>query len=493
MRRKIPLLIDNTFATPYLSKPIELGADIVMHSVTKWIGGHGIAIGGVIVDGGRFDWRGLRQIPDADRALCRLSRHRLRRSIRAGRLHHAGARRGPARFRRLPLADQRLPPAAGRRDAGVRMERHMENTHAVLAFLGQERRRRVGAASFAGEPPRLMRSPKSCCRRAPARSSASASRAAAPPGSKFIEALRLASHLANVGDAKTLVIHPASTTHQQMDAAQLKARRRRRGTGPPLGRHRGRERHHRRSRPGAARLAEGLTMHLTVNGNDTFVATGGRRSMPRCLRLCSARRRASTTRCGRCSAAGSRITALRCWRPTCPATAARPARRSRPSPPWPTGPRRCSMPPAPRRPADRPFHGLADRARGRGAAPGTRRRPRPGRHRGRHDRSAPTCSTAAEPTITAAIDMVSIWGRAFRRPRRLARAGAVDARRRQRVLQHARPGVLFSDLAACNSYQNALAAAAQVALPTTVILGERDMMTPPRPAALAAAVPNSAR
>ena len=77
MHAKIPLLIDNTFATPYLSRPIELGADIVMNSATKWIGGHGIAIGGVIVDGGRFDWHRLRQVSDADRALCRLSRHRL--------------------------------------------------------------------------------------------------------------------------------------------------------------------------------------------------------------------------------------------------------------------------------------------------------------------------------------------------------------------------------------------------------------------------------
>ena len=114
---KIPLLIDNTFATPYLSRPIELGADIVMNSATKWIGGHGIAIGGVIVDGGRFDWRGSGKFRGADRALCRLSRHRLRRAVRPRRLHHAGAHRRLARFRRLPVADQRVSTAAGRRDA----------------------------------------------------------------------------------------------------------------------------------------------------------------------------------------------------------------------------------------------------------------------------------------------------------------------------------------------------------------------------------------
>ena len=113
----LPLAVDSTFATPYLCRPIEHGADIVMHSATKFLGGHGIAIGGIVVDGGRFDWAASRQIPDHDRALRRLSRHRLRRGVRPGRLHHARARRGPARLRRLHEPRQRLLPAAGHRDA----------------------------------------------------------------------------------------------------------------------------------------------------------------------------------------------------------------------------------------------------------------------------------------------------------------------------------------------------------------------------------------
>ena len=150
----MPLLIDNTFATPYLSRPIELGADLVMHSITKWIGGHGIAIGGAIVDGGRFDWQATGQIPDPDRALCRLSRHRLRRGVRPRRLHHARARRGPARFRRLPVADQRLPPAAGRRDAAA-AHGAAHGEHGGGARLpAEERGGRMGAAPFARKPSR---------------------------------------------------------------------------------------------------------------------------------------------------------------------------------------------------------------------------------------------------------------------------------------------------------------------------------------------------
>ena len=113
---KIPLMIDNTFASPVLCRPLTLGADIVFHSATKFIGGHGVAIGGVIVECGRFDWEALGQVPDPDRALCRLSRHRLRRGVRPACLHHARPRRGRARLRLLPGAAERLLPAAGPRD-----------------------------------------------------------------------------------------------------------------------------------------------------------------------------------------------------------------------------------------------------------------------------------------------------------------------------------------------------------------------------------------
>src|SRR6476660_4715697 len=204
---KIPLLIDNTFATPYLSRPIELGADIVMNSATKWIGGHGIAIGGVIVDGGRFDWRGSGKFPVLTEPY-------------AG--YHGivfDEQFGPGAFLSPTNAFQLLQ---GVETLGVRMDRHMANTHAVLEFLGANK-----AVDWVLHPALENHPDYRLAKRLLPQGAGSiisfgikGGRAA---GKKFIESLRMISHLDNVGDAKTLVIHPASTTHQQMDAEQLKA------------------------------------------------------------------------------------------------------------------------------------------------------------------------------------------------------------------------------------------------------------------------------
>jgi len=219
---KIPLLIDNTFATPYLSRPIELGADIAMNSVTKWLGGHGIAIAGAIVDGGHFDWRDS-------------GKFALLTEPYAG--YHGiifDEQFGPAAFimraRTEGLRDfgACLSPTnafqllQGIETLGVRMDRHMQNTHLVLDFL------KVNQAVDWVLHPSLEDHPDyDLAKRLLPRGAGSivsfgikGGRAA---GRKFIETLRMISHLANVGDAKTLVIHPASTTHQQMDAAQLRA------------------------------------------------------------------------------------------------------------------------------------------------------------------------------------------------------------------------------------------------------------------------------
>ncbi len=218
----VPLLIDNTFATPYLSRPIELGADIVMHSITKWIGGHGIAIGGVIVDGGRFDYQASAKFPTITEPY-------------AG--YHGivfGEEFGPAAFimraRAEGLRDFGACLAPGNafhllqgvETLALRMQRHMENTAAVLDFLsGSKAVEWVLHPSLPSHPDHALAQ-----RLLPKGAGAIIScgiKGGRAAGKKFIEALSLASHLANVGDAKTLVIHPASTTHQQMDAAQLKA------------------------------------------------------------------------------------------------------------------------------------------------------------------------------------------------------------------------------------------------------------------------------
>src|ERR1700678_355834 len=218
----IPLLIDNTFATPYLSRPLALGADIVMHSITKWIGGHGIAIGGAIIDGGRFDWRAFGKFPTLTEPYAgyhgivfadEFGPAAFIMRARAEGLRDFGACLSPTNAFYLLQGVETLP---------LRMDRHMENTAAVLDFL-----RKTPAVDWVLHPSLETHADYELAKRLLPKGAGSivsfgikGGRAA---GRKFIEAVRLSSHLANVGDAKTLVIHPASTTHQQMDAAALAA------------------------------------------------------------------------------------------------------------------------------------------------------------------------------------------------------------------------------------------------------------------------------
>jgi O-acetylhomoserine (thiol)-lyase len=219
---RIPLLIDNTFATPWLSQPIALGADIVIHSITKWIGGHGIAIGGAIIDGGHFDFAGSGKFPTITEPYAgyhgivfgeEFGPSAFIMRARAEGLRDFGACLSPANAFYLLQGLETLP---------LRMQRHMENTSAVLDFLTASK-----GISWVLHPSLPTHPDFELAKKLLPNGAGSiiscgiaGGRAA---GRKFIESLRLASHLANVGDAKTLVIHPASTTHQQMDAEQLKA------------------------------------------------------------------------------------------------------------------------------------------------------------------------------------------------------------------------------------------------------------------------------
>jgi O-acetylhomoserine (thiol)-lyase len=217
----VPLLIDNTFATPYLCRPIDLGADIVMHSITKWIGGHGIAIGGVIVDGGRFDYAASGKFPTITEPYAgyhgivfgdEFGPSAFVMRARAEGLRDFGACLSPTNAFHLLQGVETL---------GLRMQRHIENTAAALDFLAGNK-----AVAWVLHPSLDSHADHELARRLLPKGAGSiiscGINGGREAGRKFIEALRLASHLANVGDAKTLVIHPASTTHQQMDAAQLK-------------------------------------------------------------------------------------------------------------------------------------------------------------------------------------------------------------------------------------------------------------------------------
>ena len=219
---KIPLLIDNTFATPFLSRPLDLGADIVMNSTTKWIGGHGIAIGGVIVDAGRFDWRASGKFPQLTEPYAgyhgivfdeQFGTAAFIMRARTEGLRDFGACLSPTNAFHLLQGIETL---------GIRMERHVANTSAVLAALTANKAVDwVLHPSLENHPDHALA--KTLLPRGAGSIISFGIKGGRPAGRRFIEALRLTSHLANVGDAKTLVIHPASTTHQQMDAEQLKA------------------------------------------------------------------------------------------------------------------------------------------------------------------------------------------------------------------------------------------------------------------------------
>jgi O-acetylhomoserine (thiol)-lyase len=218
----LPLMLDATFVTPYLCRPIDHGCDIVMHSATKWLGGHGVAIGGVLIDAGRFDWRASGKFPTLTEPYAgyhgidfaaEFGPQAFIMRARAEGLRDFGACMSPANAFQLLQGVETLP---------LRMTRHMENTRRVLDFLGAS-----DAVAWVTHPD-LPQHPDHVLaqRLLPLGAGSIVSfgiKGGRAAGRSFVDHLRLVSHLANVGDAKTLVIHPASTTHQQLDAAALKA------------------------------------------------------------------------------------------------------------------------------------------------------------------------------------------------------------------------------------------------------------------------------
>ncbi len=217
----LPLMIDNTFASPYLCRPIEYGADIVVHSATKFIGGHGTSIGGVIVDSGRFPW-------DRGRFPQLLEPSKGYHGIRFYETFGDFAYIMKARVEGLRDFGPALSPfnaflfLQGIETLKLRMECHSLNAIAVAGFLAAHR-----AVSWVNYPG-LESSPyRELARRYLPRGSGAiltfGIRGGLEAGKRFIEACELFSHLANVGDAKSLVIHPASTTHQQLTDEEKRA------------------------------------------------------------------------------------------------------------------------------------------------------------------------------------------------------------------------------------------------------------------------------
>jgi O-acetylhomoserine (thiol)-lyase len=222
----VPLVVDNTFATPYLARPIEHGAAVVIESLTKWIGGHGTSLGGVIIDGGNFDWSNGRfpQFTEPD-----ASYHGLKFwdvfgdfpglgnvafgiRLRVQLLRDLGASISPFNAQQIILGVETL---------SLRVERHSTNALAVAKYL--QAHPKVAWVTYPG------------LENHPTKANADALldhglyggvvvfgvKGGADAGRKLIESVKLFSHLANVGDAKSLIIHPATTTHSQLNDEEL--------------------------------------------------------------------------------------------------------------------------------------------------------------------------------------------------------------------------------------------------------------------------------
>lgn len=216
----VPLMLDNTFATPSLFRPFEWGVDLVHHSITKFIGGHGAAVGGALIDGGTFDWGASGRFPTLTEPYP--SYHGLRFFEEFGpQAFIVRARVEGLRDFGAPLSPQNaFYILQGAETLGVRMRRHVENTREVLRFLaGRDEVTWISHPELEDHPDHRRAAemmPDGCG--AILSFGISGGREA---GRRFIERLRVFTHLANVGDTKSLVIHPASTTHATMDDEQL--------------------------------------------------------------------------------------------------------------------------------------------------------------------------------------------------------------------------------------------------------------------------------
>ncbi len=221
--KHIPLIVDNTFATPYLCRPIDWGATIVTHSATKFLGGHGSSIGGAVVDSGKFNFARFPTIADPSpsyhglRFFDTFGHYGYLMKLRTETLRDTGACLSPTNAFLL---------IQGLETLSLRMERHVSNALGVAKFLAEHPQ--VAQVNYAGLPDSPYHA--LACKYLPKGPGAVFSFDLKPiggnareAGKRFIESLELFSHLANVGDARSLVIHPASTTHQQLSDEELAA------------------------------------------------------------------------------------------------------------------------------------------------------------------------------------------------------------------------------------------------------------------------------
>ncbi len=216
----LPLLVDSTFTTPYLMKPFDLGADLVFHSATKFLSGHGTVVGGLLVDGGRFDWDAAGRFPELTAPYGGFHGMVFSEESTVGAFLLRARREGLRDFGACMSPHTAWLILQGVETLPLRMARHVENTRKLVAFLAaHEMVLSVGYPELEGHPSHVLAKqllPRGC-----GSVFSFNLKGSREQGKAFIEALKIFSHLANVGDCRSLVIHPASTTHFRMDDAAL--------------------------------------------------------------------------------------------------------------------------------------------------------------------------------------------------------------------------------------------------------------------------------
>jgi O-acetylhomoserine (thiol)-lyase len=216
----LPLMIDSTFTTPYLCRPFDLGADIVFHSATKFLSGHGVVIGGLLVDSGGFDWLESGKFPTMTEPYAGFHNMNFAEEFGPAAFISRARKEGARDFGACMSPTTAFQVLQGMETLPLRMRQHVENTRKIVQFLSNHDAVEWVTYPELPEHPdhKLAKKllPLGCG--AVFSFSVKGGRAA---GQRFIEKVELLSHLANVGDAKSLVIHPASTTHHRMDAAAL--------------------------------------------------------------------------------------------------------------------------------------------------------------------------------------------------------------------------------------------------------------------------------
>ncbi len=218
----LPLIIDSTFATPYLCKPFEFGADIVFHSATKFLSGHGVVIGGLLVDSGSFDWQASGKFPTLTEPYEGFHDMNFAEEFGPNAYITRARKEGARDFGACMSPTTAFMILQGLETLSLRMQRHVENTRRIVEFLNTHKTVEwVIYPELPDHPDHELAKkilPKGC-----GAVFSFGVHGGRPAGQRLIEKLEVFSHLANVGDAKSLVIHPASTTHHRMDAAALEA------------------------------------------------------------------------------------------------------------------------------------------------------------------------------------------------------------------------------------------------------------------------------